>query len=151
MFKDNTNTHSEETYYSDAPIGGHTIILHDAPAGAGKTYALCQMAAKMVSKGESIIFVQPTKELIGKTINEIKGIDQKANVKRIDTDNVGNAIESITQFMKDGDAKGMILFITHASFERIPYFYNAWKWNLFIDEVLQPHHSVPLRFQHTLL
>jgi hypothetical protein len=149
MFKDNTNTHSGETYYSDAPIGGHTIILHDAPAGAGKTYALCQMAAKMVSKGESIIFVQPTKELIGKTINEIKGIDQKANVKRIDTDNVGNAIESITQFMKDGDAKGMILFITHASFERIPYFYNAWKWNLFIDEVLQPHHSVPLRFQHT--
>ncbi|MCR4524128.1 DEAD/DEAH box helicase family protein [Bosea sp. 47.2.35] len=149
MFEDHTDIQSEEINNCDVPIDRGTIILHDAPAGSGKTRSLCQIAAKMANKGEAIIFVQPTKELISKTIEKFPKLENGAEIRRIDSDVIKSTVASIMKYLRESDAEGKILFITRASFERIPYFFQASRWHLFIDEVLQPHRMEALKFPET--
>jgi superfamily II DNA or RNA helicase len=41
-----------------------------APCGSGKTYQLVQSACQLANGGEAVLFLQPTKELMDKTIEE---------------------------------------------------------------------------------
>jgi len=44
------------------------IEFFDALAGAGKTRALARYADRLARRGQKVLFVQPTKHLIDKTI-----------------------------------------------------------------------------------
>lgn len=125
------------------------IMLCDAPAGAGKTHALCKFAVDMANSGERILFVQPTKDLIGETIGRLKEFDSSVCLQRIDETVTQNIVDSIIDYLKNSDSEEQILFITHAAFERLPYVHRPERWHLIVDEVLQAHQSVPLHFKHT--
>lgn len=134
---------------ANSPKTKSKIILFDAPAGAGKTYVLCKLAVDLANAGERILFVQPTKDLITATLKKIQEEDKYVDAFRIDETNTKHVVLSIIEYMKNADREGQILFITHASFERIAYVHRKNEWNLLIDEALQSHRSVPLKFKFT--
>jgi hypothetical protein len=54
-----------------------TIYYFSAPCGSGKTYQIIQKACQWANSGRRITIVQPTKELIGKTIEMLLKLGAK--------------------------------------------------------------------------
>ena len=46
------------------------INFCSAPSGSGKTRQLIESACRLAHKGKNVLFLQPTKELIDKTIEQ---------------------------------------------------------------------------------
>ena len=46
------------------------INFCSAPSGSGKTRQLIELASRLANTGENVLFLQPTKELIDKTIEQ---------------------------------------------------------------------------------
>lgn len=116
------------------------IEYFDALAGAGKTYALAQYANRLARYGHKVLFVQPTKHLIDKTIEqELQPLNPVYPVRAIhgDTDVETTVVgEVVRHFQQAGDA-GEVLFITHAAFFRLPFIQSKSEWVLIMDEVPQ--------------
>jgi len=127
----------------------NSIFLCDAPAGAGKTRGLCEIAVNLAKSGQAVLFVQPTNILIGETIREISQMGGSAICRRMDETNTTNVVKSITNYLKNADQEGQILLITHSAFERLRYIHRPDRWNLIIDEALQVHNAVNMRFKRT--
>lgn len=140
-------------YYDSELISNNSIILHDAPAGAGKTYASCKIASQLVRSGERVLFVQPTKELIGKTIKELKTMKGDVRIHRLDGDVCQKVIARISSHLRKTDADGQVLFITQDAFMQLPYVHKPDHWNLIADEIPQVHKVFNLRYKkiHSLL
>lgn len=125
------------------------ITIHDSVAGSGKTYALSKIAVQLANKGQKVLFVQPTMELIARTLEQLDALHPSASAIRIDTDTTDDVVNSIMRHVENPGSEGQILFITHAAFERLPYVHRSDTWHLFIDEAPQAHRSALLRFKHT--
>jgi hypothetical protein len=116
-----------------------TIKLLDSLAGAGKTRALTRHADRLARLNHKVLFVQPTKDLIEKTIaNELRPLDPSYSVRAIHGDTsravVGDIVDHTRSTPRD---EGEILFITHAAFFRLPYIERKSDWVLLMDEVPQ--------------
>src|SRR5215213_6064625 len=99
------------------------IEFFDALAGSGKTRALARYADRVARRGHKVLFVQPTKHLIEKTIaEELQPLDPSYPIRAIHGDTtrvvVGDIVNHTRTTARD---VGEILFITHAAFFRLPY------------------------------
>lgn len=116
------------------------IFTVDALAGAGKTYQALQWAIKKAQKGERILFIQPTKELIDQSVRDAHTLFDVHNILITklhgdvlqDTSVIGEIVEFLKKSKK---GEGTILFITHMAFHFIPYFHNQSEWIAICDEV----------------
>jgi len=134
----------------DAFRPNRSTILHEAPAGSGKTAFLCEKSIQLANAGQRVLIVQPTLDLISETIAKIQKIDLLVSVSRIDATNTNkNIVRTVVDHLKQSDREGQILLITHASFERLPYVHNKTDWCLFMDEPLQSHRAVSIEHDHT--
>lgn len=119
-----------------------TIHIFDALAGAGKTRALAHHADRLARHGTKVLFVQPTKHLISKTITEeLHRLDPAYPIRAIHGDSiletssvVGDIVAHFQAASPDG---GEVLFVTHAAFFRLPYLHRKGDWVLLMDEVPQ--------------
>ena len=117
------------------------IHYFDALAGAGKTHALARHGDHLARQGRKVLFIQPTKHLIDKTIqDELRPLDPPYSLCAIHSDadlgsdSVVNRL--VTHFQTTG-VGGEILFATHAAFFRLPYIERRRDWTLIVDEVPQ--------------
>ena len=119
-----------------------TIKFLDSLAGSGKTRALARYADRIARHGHKVLFVQPTKHLIEKTIEEeLQPLDPEYPIRAIhgdaalETNSVVGDIVEHTRSTPRG--KGEVLFITHAAFFQVPYFERKSDWVLLMDEAPQ--------------
>ena len=113
-----------------------TFYYCDAPAGAGKTYALKKVAIKKVEQGKNVLIVQPTKDLIDETVSSLSGSGVYCHVIHSDHSD-RSVIADITNYLKKPYHEPHILLITWSAFEQIPYVNRREDWHLFVDEVPQ--------------
>jgi hypothetical protein len=119
-----------------------TINFLDSLAGSGKTRALARYADRIARRGHKVLFVQPTKHLIEKTIaDELRPFDPHYPIRAIHSDTaletdsvVGDIVDHTRSTARDA---GEILFITQAAFFRLPYIERRGDWVLLMDEVPQ--------------
>jgi superfamily II DNA or RNA helicase len=113
------------------------IRLFNALAGAGKTYSLARHAHKLAEGGKKVLFIQPTKLLISKTIeDEIDGLDPSYPIHPIHGGETSSVVRTLVQHFKDATPdEGEIVFATHSAFFRLPYFHRRGDWTLIVDEV----------------
>ena len=119
-----------------------TIFYFDALAGAGKTRALARYADRIAQRGSKVLFVQPTKHLIDKTIaDELEPLDPPYPCRAIHGDVTPNdtsvVAEIVGHFREAIPDEGEIVFITHAALMRVPYLHRKADWHLIMDEVPQ--------------
>ncbi len=114
----------------------------DAPAGSGKTRACAHHADRLARRGHKVLFVQPTKHLITKTItDELQPLAPAYPVTALHGGTVA-ATASVTaaivaHFQNAERDRGEVLFITHTAFLLIPYIERKADWVLIMDEVPQ--------------
>lgn len=118
------------------------IRTFKAPAGSGKTYACAHHADWLARFGQKVLFVQPTKHLIDKTIaDELQPLKPAYPVRAIHGDaplSEGSVIaEIVAHFRNAAAGQGEILFITHAAFLLVPFIERKAEWVLIMDEVPQ--------------
>ncbi|MBY0297488.1 MAG: DEAD/DEAH box helicase family protein [Methylobacterium sp.] len=117
------------------------INYFDALAGAGKTRALSRYADSLARRGQKVLFVQPTKLLIDKTVeHELKPLDPTYKVQALHGDVMldQSVIAAIVEHFQAAERDhGEVLFITHAAFAKVPYIENRADWILLMDEVPQ--------------
>ncbi len=119
-----------------------TINFLDSLAGSGKTRALARYADRIARRGHKVLFVQPTKHLIEKTIaEELQPLDPSYPILAIHSDTarrtnsvVGDIVNHTRSTARDA---GEILFITQTAFFRLPYIERRSDWVLLMDEVPQ--------------
>lgn len=115
-----------------------TIYYFDALAGAGKTRALALEADRLARRGRKVLFIQPTKHLITKTIEgELQPLDPAYPIRPIHGDTDTAVIQEIVAHFRAAGNGGEVLFITHAAFQRLPYVEKRNRWHLIMDEVPQ--------------
>ncbi len=116
------------------------ISYFDAPAGSGKTHVLVEHAHRLAQLGKKVLFVQPSRELISRTVNEtLVPLVPSYSYRAIHGDtHAGNVVAAIVaHFCETPRYQGEILCITHAAFLLLPFLERAGDWNVIVDEVLQ--------------
>lgn len=131
-----------------------TILIFDALAGAGKTRALARHGDRLARLDHKVLFVQPTKHLITKTIDdELRPLDPTYAFRPIHggcTSNSESVIaEIVAHFQATPADRGEIVFITHSAFLRLPYIERKADWTLIMDEVPQVDCFQELRLPDT--
>jgi hypothetical protein len=98
-------------------------------------------ACKLADDNKRVMIVQPTKELITKTIEgELKGQLKPLDYKVFNQDTVSSGCSvarEITQYLNGAKDVVQIIFVTHQVFPHIPYFANKRDWHLMIDEEMR--------------
>jgi len=114
----------------------------DAPAGSGKTRACARHADRLARLDYKVLFVQPTRHLITKTIaDEVLPLVPSYPMTALHGGTVAptaGVIKAIvSHFQNAVRDRGEVLFITHAAFLLIPYIERQGDWVLIMDEVPQ--------------
>ncbi len=110
----------------------------NALAGAGKTRAFVRYADRLARKGLKTLIVQPTRDLIDKTVSdELEAIDPSYPVTRFHGGRAsGSVVGTIVQHLRQAKpGQGEVLFITHEALVRLPYLHRKSEWVLLFDEV----------------
>ncbi len=123
------------------------IDFISALAGAGKTYAIIRKAHRLALRGEKVLIVQPSRELISRTVaGELLQLSL-ISYRVITTDSHPQAVSAtIIDHLAHPSQGGEILFVTHAAFLALPYFASRQNWIVFIDEIP----SVDFYQEHTI-
>ncbi|MER2263595.1 DEAD/DEAH box helicase family protein [Methylobacterium oxalidis] len=131
------------------------ISLFDALAGAGKTRSLVRYSDALARKGRKVLFIQPTKLLISKTIEgELLPLDPSYPYQAIHSGTTSPVVPNLSQHFKDADPdEGEIVFATHAAFFMLRSFHQRKKWTLIVDEVpaVDVFKEFPLADTHDLI
>lgn len=122
--------------------------------GAGKTYANAKYAKEQYDRGQKVLLVQPTTQLIEQTVaTTFKdcGLTTDCYVS-INSKTTDHVVKVITEFVKTVKSP-IILVITHAAFFSIPHFHNRQDWIVIIDEIPQVDvaHELNIPDTHHLL
>lgn len=113
------------------------IYKVDALSGSGKTYQAIRFAIKHAKLDNKIVIVQPSMKLIDQSYGSCFHLaGGSIPVRKIHTDtcNQVSVQRSIMEHLNNDREGGEILFITHAAFLSIPFWPNAWDWNVIFDE-----------------
>lgn len=129
------------------------IRTFDAPAGSGKTRALARYADRLARYGHKVLFAQPTRHLIDKTVaEELLPLDPTYPVRPI---HGGAALSNsvvadlVAHFQNAPSDRGQIVLITHAAFMILPFIERKHEWVLIMDEVPQVDRFEELRLSET--
>ncbi|SEP45432.1 Type III restriction enzyme, res subunit [Methylobacterium sp. ap11] len=131
------------------------MVLYElnTPAGSGKTRACARYADRLARGGQKVLFVQPTKHLITKTVaEELQPLDPTYPVRAIHSDTCSKAsvvAEAVAHFKNATADQGEVLFLTHACFLRLSYIERKRDWFLVMDEVPQVDQFEELRLPDT--
>ncbi len=124
---------------SDCDLCLYTV---PSPGGSGKTYTIARAARFLAGQGKRVLIVQPTKDLIEKTIEkEIKSRLPQVDCEAIHSDSHPGKVKlAIMKRLEiDGDCPGQdhgtITLITHAAFINLPVFPGRGDVFVFVDEV----------------
>jgi Rad3-related DNA helicase len=122
-----------------------------APCGSGKTYQIVKRAYELAKVGRRVIILQPTKKLIDKTLqNEFFRQPAQPTLTVFHGDTVaGSVARKLTEYLKQADDNGQIVFATHQVLHHINFWANHETWDVFIDEALQVHRHNSLRVPDT--
>jgi hypothetical protein len=113
------------------------IRYFDAPAGAGKTRALARYAHKLVTNRRKVLFVQPTIDLINRTISgEIAPLAPIYPVTPLHSGVLAGkgVVKSLMAHFEAAAPGGEIVFTTHSALLRAPFLKNRGQWIVLIDE-----------------
>jgi hypothetical protein len=111
-----------------------------SPCGSGKTKNLVDRACGLVGKHQKVILLQPTIELIEKTVQEelltrtnppLHQVFHKGRV------GVGSVSRSLADELQSENETPRIVFATHQVFPHIKHCGNKSEWHVLIDEELQ--------------
>jgi hypothetical protein len=120
-----------------------------APSGSGKTYQIIKRACEWAKLGRRVIILQPTKELIGKTVQEeLLWRSDAPTYKVFHGDTVcGSVAHNLTEDLKQTDDEGQIVFATQQVLPYVRFWPNQETSHVSVDEALQVHrhhsHTVP--------
>lgn len=123
-----------------------------APCGSGKSHELVEEACIRVKAGQRVLFLQPTCELIDKTIrNELEA---RPVVPRFEVFHKGvlpnqSVAKALSDFAKDGALRPCIVFATHQVLPYIRHFHNKEDWCVLVDEALQVIRYIKHRIPQT--
>jgi superfamily II DNA or RNA helicase len=111
-----------------------------APSGAGKTHSIVTRACELARDQERVVILQPTKELINKTVaEELQTRINRPRYRVFHQDVVfGRSIAGeMTRFFREPEeCSPQIVFATHQVLPYIPFIANKRDWHLLIDEEL---------------
>ena len=117
------------------------MIIHfcSAPCGSGKTYQLVKSACHLANSGETVLFLQPTKELIDKTIDEqLSRLSSPPLYEKFYAACPGQSVaRKLTQYLKSPVDGGHIVFATHQVLPFVRFWANQNRVHVIIDEELQ--------------
>jgi hypothetical protein len=127
------------------------IYYLDALAGAGKTHALIPYAVKQARQGRKVLIVQPTKELIKRTIaDELEPLCLPGDrVAVYHGDREKHVVASLMAHFRDTQPGGEIVFTTQAAFLRASYLDRRHQWIAIFDEAPQVDHYAEPKVPHT--
>lgn len=112
------------------------ILYCDAPTGSGKTYAIEGRIAKMINDNQTVLLVQPTKQLCEQTHCNLKERFVDIHIKVLNGDTVqGSAIYALTDYLKKPYDGPHVIITTWASFIALPHIDNRSRFHLIFDEV----------------
>lgn len=133
------------------------MLIHylSALCGAGKTYQLIDKACELANQGFIVLFVQPTIELINKTIeNELlTRHDAPLHIKFYREKGGGSVSRQLIQHLNEPPDCGHIVFVTHQVLPFIGFWPNRSDVHLVIDEALQvaKHDCLRIPITHRLI
>ena len=132
------------------------IFYSSAVCGSGKTHQIVNRACELARNGDNVLIVQPTKQLIDRTVEQellIRPSPPSYAVFHGDKF-PGKVAKELMDWLKTfGSSGGHVVFITHQLLPHIPYFPNKRSWNVVIDEApqVQDHHLLRIPQSHSLL
>ena len=106
----------------------------------------------MANRGMVVIIVQPTIELIDKTINEELGNRPDPPLHRVfhgQSVSGGGVAKQLADYLRCPEDGGQIIFTTHSALQYVPYWTNKKNLHLMIDEELQAVRNENHRLPHT--
>ena len=110
----------------------------NALAGAGKTFAAVHYADRNARIGHKYALVQPTQDLIDETVKEIRKLNPAYSVTAIHGGTSDIVIRDIVDHTRTARShEGDILLMTHAAFQRLPYWHHKDEWHVIVDEIFQ--------------
>lgn len=134
------------------------IYYANGLCGAGKTYQMTRFAFDRAQNWQKkFILIQPTRQLISETVNDLNRLNSEAKdsnrptvkVTAIHGDTVTEPVASIVSHLSEATDQPEILLVTQAAFLRLPYFHRADKWHLLCDEIPQVVESFCLNVPET--
>ncbi len=112
------------------------ISYCDAPTGSGKTYAIEGRIAELVNDDQTVLLVQPTKQLCEQTRQNLQSRFGRIRVHVLNGNTVqGSAIYALTDYLKKPYDGPHAIITTWASFIALPYVDNRSRFHLIFDEV----------------
>ena len=110
-----------------------------SPCGSGKTHQIINIASEQAKRGKKSLVLQPTRELIEKTVSQIRARPEPPEVFVFHRDKVGDGgvAKALAEHIKDCPAFGQIVFATHAVLPHVKFLARRDEWQVFVDEELQ--------------
>ncbi len=127
-------------FCTEAQVNTMIIKYVSAPSGGGKTHKIIARACKLAQEHERVMILQPTKELINKTVGEeLLARTNPPRYRMFHQDTVvGKSVAGeLTKFFNEPDDFVQIVFATHQVLPYIPFIANKSDWHLLIDEEMQ--------------
>ena len=111
-----------------------------APCGSGKTYQVVNRARELVRNENKVLILQPTRELIDRTVRE--ELQYRANplpvrVFHRGTVGDGKVSKALADYARMPPDFPEIVIATHQVLPHIKQFANRSEWHILIDEALQ--------------
>lgn len=117
------------------------MIIHylDSPCGSGKTLAIIDRAADIISSGlnvrKSVLVVQPRKGLISQTKKELAKRHPHVPVEAIHGDVTNRVVGKVLNHLQMPNPEPHVLFITWATFVQLSNAFRKENWILIVDEI----------------
>lgn len=121
-----------------------------APCGSGKTHQIVNRACGLVRQLEKVLILQPTRELIDRTVKEeleTRPSPVPFRVFHRGTVGDGKVAKALSDYFQDDPDLPEIVFATHQVLPHITHFANKGDWHLHVDEAMQAvkyrQHRIP--------
>jgi superfamily II DNA or RNA helicase len=112
-----------------------------ASCGSGKTHQIINRAFELVRNHNRVLVLQPTRELIDRTVNEeLQALVDPPPVRVFHGGTIGKAAKvskALADYVKDPPDLPEIVLATHQVLPHIKQFANKGEWHVLIDESLQ--------------
>jgi len=121
-----------------------------APCGSGKTHLTINRACELVRNHYRVLVLQPTRELIDRTVREeVQSRLNPPQVRVIHRGTVGDGkvSKALADYVREAPDIPEIVLATHQVLPHIKQFANKNEWHVLIDEALQAvryqQHRIP--------